>query len=222
MRAERLAEVDRIADHVTLSLTEILQRTDEEIGHAAQEVDEGVTGAEGRLAQAESPARGSAGPARAAPGGAGAAAGRDLAGSGAAGQRAGPAPSQRAKAWTCGVCVPDPETEMTAMRVVMEHETALGRQVEDVHEKDLGYDVTSLDLRSGELRLIEVKGLKGPTGSIVLTPNERRVAEDRPGLLLALRGDRLRDGPEPSGTDPRSGAVPVARGHQGGALPPQR
>ena len=69
---------------------------------------------------------------------------------------------------------------MIAMRVVMEHEAARGCQVHDVHKKNLGYDVTSLDLESGELRLIEVKGLAAPTGSIVLTPNERRVAEDRP------------------------------------------
>ena len=75
---------------------------------------------------------------------------------------------------------PDPETERTAMRVVMEHEIAQGRQVDDVHEKNLGYDVTSIDLQSGELRLIEVKGLAALTGSILLTPNERRVAEDRP------------------------------------------
>ena len=40
--------------------------------------------------------------------------------------------------------------------------------------------MTSLDLQSGELRLIEVKGLAAATGSILLTPNERRVAEDRP------------------------------------------
>ena len=40
--------------------------------------------------------------------------------------------------------------------------------------------MTSLDLRSGELRLIEVKGLASATGSILLTPNEHRVAEDRP------------------------------------------
>jgi len=39
--------------------------------------------------------------------------------------------------------------------------------------------VTSLDLDSGELRLIEVKGLAGDTGIIRLTPNEKRVAEDR-------------------------------------------
>ncbi len=48
-----------------------------------------------------------------------------------------------------------------------------------MHEKNLGYDVTSLDLSTGELRLIEVKGLAGPTGVIRLSPNEKRVAEDR-------------------------------------------
>ena len=64
------------------------------------------------------------------------------------------------------------------MRAVMEHERAKGNQVYDVHEMNLGYDVTSLDLESGELRLIEVKGLAAETGTILLTPNERRVAED--------------------------------------------
>ena len=44
----------------------------------------------------------------------------------------------------------------------------------------LGYDVTSLDLQSGELKLIEVKGLAAETGTILLSPNEHRVAEDRP------------------------------------------
>ena len=66
------------------------------------------------------------------------------------------------------------------MRVVMEHEAAQGRQVEDVSEKDLGYDVTSLDLKTGDLKLIEVKGLAAETGTILLSPNEHRVAEDRP------------------------------------------
>jgi hypothetical protein len=74
---------------------------------------------------------------------------------------------------------PNFETEAIAMRVAMEHERALGRQVYDVSEKNLGYDITSLDLASGELRLIEVKGLGAATGTILLTPNERRVAEDR-------------------------------------------
>jgi hypothetical protein len=65
------------------------------------------------------------------------------------------------------------------MRVAIEHERSQGRQVHDVHEKNLGYDITSLDPNSGELCLIEVKGLAGASGTIVLTPNERRVAEDR-------------------------------------------
>ena len=45
--------------------------------------------------------------------------------------------------------------------------------------KIVGYDVTSLDVTSGELRLIEVKGLAAGSGTILLSPNERRVAEDR-------------------------------------------
>jgi hypothetical protein len=65
------------------------------------------------------------------------------------------------------------------MRLVMAHEAALGRQVYDVSAKNLGYDITSLDLASGDLRLIEVKGLGASTGTVLLTPNERRVAEDR-------------------------------------------
>ena len=61
----------------------------------------------------------------------------------------------------------------------MEHEAARGCRVYDVHARNLGYDVTSLDLQSGQLRLINVKGLADPTGSILLPPNERRAADDR-------------------------------------------
>ena len=73
----------------------------------------------------------------------------------------------------------DPETEAIAMRVAMEYERAQGRVVTDVHEKDLGYDFTSLDTQSGELRLIEVKGIGAASGTVMLTSNEKRVAEDR-------------------------------------------
>ena len=174
-----MAEVERIGKHVELSLTEVLQRIDEEIGRAADEAANGVTGAEGRLAQAEN---------------------RHAEVLVRRERRRGELQRQRAVTLQ-GVerlasalilphperghldvrrLRPHPETEMTAMRVVMEHEAALGRQVYDVHEKNLGYDVTSLDIQSGELRLIEVKGLAAATGSILLTPNEPRVAEDRP------------------------------------------
>ena len=179
VREERLAEVKRIAEHVELSLTEVLQRIDQEIGRAAEEVENKVTGAEGRLARAES--RHSEALAR-----------RERRREELRRQRAVTLqgverlasvlvlPHPESGTLDVRRLRPHPETEMTAMQVVMEYETAQGRQVYDVHEKNLGYDVTSLDLQSGELRLIEVKGLAAPTGSILLTPNERRVAEDRP------------------------------------------
>jgi superfamily II DNA or RNA helicase len=176
--AERLTEIDRIAAHIELSLTELLQKADEEIGKAAGESDMAVAGAAGRLAQAEE---------------------RhakllhkretrrlEL-------QRQRALTLQAVERLTSILVLPHPEreapdvrrlrpnyeTEATAMRVVIEHETARGRQVEDVHEKNLGYDITSLDLKSGELRLIEIKGIGASTGRVLLSPNERRVAEDR-------------------------------------------
>jgi len=177
-RGERLAEVERIAEHVELSLTELLQRADEEIGRANEEKEKGVAGAEGRLAQAEN--RHAELLSR-----------RERRRQELERQRS---LSLQAVERIASVLVlphpdreapdvlrmrPNPETEATAMRVVMEHEQAQGRKVYDVHEKNLGYDVTSLDLNSGELRLIEIKGLARATGTILLTPNERRVAEDR-------------------------------------------
>ncbi|WP_216640952.1 helicase-related protein [Thermus scotoductus] len=177
-RRERLAEIDRISDHVELSLTELLQRADEEIGRAQEAVERGEQGAEGRLAQAE--ARYDELFER-----------RERRRRELAQQRA---LSLQAVERIASVLVlphperdapevrrlqPNPETEATAMRIVMEYERAQGRQVFDVSDRNLGYDITSLDLNSGELRLIEVKGLAGATGTILLTPNERRVAEDR-------------------------------------------
>jgi len=178
VRRERLEEVERIAHHVDLSLTELLQRADEEIGKAAADVEARRTGAEGRLAQAE--ARHAELLSR-----------RDRRRNELQQQRslslqsveriasALVLPHPEREAPEVRNLRPNPETEAIAMRVVMEYEAAQGRQVFDVHEKNLGYDVTSLDVNSGELRLIEVKGLANPTGTILLTPNERRVAEDR-------------------------------------------
>ncbi len=177
-RRDRLAEIERIATHVELSLTELLQRADEEIGRAHEAVERGEQGAGGRLAQAE--ARHAELLER-----------RERRREELEREQA---LSLQAVERMASVLVlphpergapevvrlrPDPETEATAMRVVMERERARGCQVYDVSEKNLGYDVTSLDLGSGELRLIEVKGLKGAKGTILLTPNERRVAEDR-------------------------------------------
>jgi len=177
-RAERLAEVERIAEHVELSLTELLQRADEEIGKASLDKEKGVPGADGRLAQAEN--RHEELRAR-----------RERRRQELERQRS--LSLQAVERLTSVLILPHPEreapevqqlrqnleTEAIAMRMVMDHERKQGRQVYDVHEKNLGYDITSLDLSSGELRLIEVKGLGSETGTILLTPNERRVAEDR-------------------------------------------
>ena len=179
IRAERSDEIERIAQHVELSLTEVLHRIDQEIGRADEDVRSGKPGAEGRLAQAETrhadtlarrekrrdELR------------------RERAVTLQGVERLASAlilPHPEREAPELRRLRPNPETEMIAMRVVMDHEVARGCKVEDVHKKDLGYDITSLDLQSGELRLIEIKGLAAATGSIVLTPNERRVAEDRP------------------------------------------
>jgi len=178
VRTERLTEVDRIAAHIELSLTELLSRADEEIGRAAAEVEKNAQGAEGRMAQAETrhielQAR------------------RDRRRQELQQQRS--LTLQAVERITSILVLPHPErespeirnlrsdpvTEATAMRVVMEHERALGRKVEDVHEQDLGYDITSLDLKSGDLRLIEIKGIGAEEGSVMLSPNELKVATDR-------------------------------------------
>jgi superfamily II DNA or RNA helicase len=178
VRLERSKEIERIADHVELSLTELLQKADDEIGRAAAEIEQGIQGAEGRLAQAEN---------------------RHADLSARREGRRRELEQQRSLAIqtveriTSVLILPHPEretpevrrlrpnleTEAVAMKVALEFEQSQGRQVFDVHEKNLGYDLTSLDINSGELRLIEVKGIGGTTGTVLLSPNERRVAEDR-------------------------------------------
>ncbi len=179
VREDRSTEVERIAKHVELSLTEVLQRIDEEIGRAAEDVEKGSAGAEGRLAQAET--RHAEALARRARRREELHRERAITLQGVerlASALILPHPDREAPEVRRHLR-PDPETEMTAMRVVTEHEAARGCTVNDVHEQDLGYDITSLDPRSGELRLIEVKGLAATTGTILLSPNEHRVAEDR-------------------------------------------
>ena len=178
VQEERWAEIDRITEHVELSLTEVLQRIDMEIGRAHEDKENGIAGAEGRLAQAE--ARHAEVSARRTHRREEIEKRRAVSLQGV--DRIASAlvlPHPERSAPDVRRLRPNPATEATAMRVAIEHEEAQGRQVYDVHERNLGYDLTSIDLGSGELRLIEVKGLAAATGSILLTPNEYRVAEDR-------------------------------------------
>jgi hypothetical protein len=175
---ERVAEIDRISRHVDIALTELISKEDDKLGRLQMQVDSGVEGAAGLLAQAvnrhtELTVR------------------REARKNELAKQRE--VTLQAVERVTSVIVLPHPdrdrpdirnlrqdkETEETAMRAAIEHERSQGREVFDVHEKNLGYDITSLDLASGDLRLIEVKGLGADGGEILLTPNEHRVANDR-------------------------------------------
>ena len=179
VRKERVAEVGRIAAHIEMSLTELISKEDASIGRWEGEAERGVEGAAGNLKQAED--RHSVLLQR-----------RETRRQEMERQRS--LTLQAVDRLTSIIILPhpdrdrpdianlrpDPETEATAMRVVAEYEEQQGRVVTDVHEKNLGYDITSMNPQSGELRLIEVKGIGAHTGTVCLTPNEKRVAEDRP------------------------------------------
>ena len=92
----------------------------------------------------------------------------------------------------------------------MDHERGQGRHVEDVSAKNLGYDVTSLDTTSGDLRLFEVKGLAAATGTILLTPQRAPRRRRSARLLLAVRGHQLRRDAGAPGADRQPGPVPLA------------
>jgi len=178
IRKERLAEIDRIASHIELSLTELIAREDQKIGKFEEEKLRGDPLAAANLAKAEE--RHSELLAR-----------RQRRREELARQRS--LTLQNVERISSVLVLPHPDAskpeiqnlkpnkavEETAMRVAKEFERKAGRVVTDVHEQDLGYDLTSLDTRSVELRLIEVKGLSASEGTILLTPNEHRVAEDR-------------------------------------------
>ncbi len=175
---ERLKEVERIKEHIEISLTELIQKADQQIGKFADAEERGDEGAKGLLVQAETKQqeliqhrdrrR------------------QEL-------KQQATLSLQSVERVTSIYVLPHPErerlevkrlqpdyeVEATAMRMAIEYEQSAGRHVSDVHEKNLGYDLTSLDASSGELRLIEVKGIGAATGTVLLTPNEKRVAEDR-------------------------------------------
>lgn len=128
VREERISEIDRIADHLEFSLAEILHQADNEIGRASEDIRQGIGGAEGRLAKAQT---------------------RHSEVLERRKQRRAELEKQRAVTLQgvqrlASVLIlpyseqetsevrhlkPNPETEMTAMRVVIEHEKNQGRQV---------------------------------------------------------------------------------------------
>ena len=71
-------------------------------------------------------------------------------------------------------------TEAIAMQAVMEAETALGNHPHDVSQQNLGYDIESLDPRTGRLRFIEVKGRRAGAETVTVTRNEILTAINAP------------------------------------------
>jgi superfamily II DNA or RNA helicase len=67
------------------------------------------------------------------------------------------------------------EIEKIGMEVALEYEKTQGRNPQDVHLENLGYDIRSVDAQ-GNFRYIEVKS-RAKEGSIALTPNEWLMAQ---------------------------------------------
>jgi superfamily II DNA or RNA helicase len=63
-------------------------------------------------------------------------------------------------------------TEAIAMQAVMGAETQLGNHPHNVSRDNLGYDIESLDPRTGRLRFIEVKGRRVGAKTVTVTRNE--------------------------------------------------
>ncbi len=75
---------------------------------------------------------------------------------------------------------PSRESEATAMAAVMNEERQRGFEPRDVSKENRGYDIESLDPKTGNLRFIEVKGRVAGAGAIMLTRNEVLTALNKP------------------------------------------
>ncbi len=88
-------------------------------------------------------------------------------------------------------------SEMIAMDAVMEAERQKGYQPRDVSSENLGYDIESLDPRSGFLRFLEVKGRVEGAPTVRLTRNEVLTALNKPEswflVLVRIRNGEALD-----------------------------
>ena len=193
VQQERVAELDRVANHIEVSLTELISKEDEKLGRYEEDRGRGVEGAAGLVAQTMARMRELEDR-------------RDRRRLELARQRE--LTLQGVERLTSVLILPHPdrnhpeirhlrqdkEVEAIAMAVAMEHEKTEGRTPEDVSALDLGYDIRSIHPGSGELRLIEVKGLSAEEGAILLTPNEHRVAQDRRDCYWLYVATRCKSG----------------------------
>jgi hypothetical protein len=88
------------------------------------------------------------------------------------------------------------ESEMKAMRAVMEIERNLGNLPVDVSRQKIGYDIESKGAKTDRLRFIEVKGRISGAETVIISRNEILTALNKPEeFILALAeidGDETR------------------------------
>lgn len=88
------------------------------------------------------------------------------------------------------------ESELKAMRAVMEIERALGNLPTDVSAQKPGYDIESKDAATDRLRFIEVKGRVKGADTVIVTKNEILISLGNPDTyflaLVEIDGDKTR------------------------------
>jgi superfamily II DNA or RNA helicase len=107
-------------------------------------------------------------------------------------------------------------TEAIAMQAVMRTEADLDNHPRDVSRDNLGYDIESLDPRTGRLRFVEVKGRRAGADTVTVTRNEILTAINSPEqFILALvevsdgHGSAPRYVRQPFSTEPDFGVTSV-------------
>jgi len=79
------------------------------------------------------------------------------------------------------------EIELKAMRAVMDIESALGNEPQDVSAQKVGYDILSFNPKTRSQRFIEVKGRIDGAATIMVTRNEIITSLNKPGdYILAI------------------------------------
>ena len=217
VRKDRTEEIQRIAEHVELSLTEVLRRTDQEVGRALEDLGNQVQGAEGRLAQAQN--RHSAALDR-----------RERRRRELEQQQA--LTLQGAERLTTALVIPHPERETPRDQ----EPEAQRRDRAYCHGGGHGVRAVARPPSRGRLhkkpgirrdqprpevgRLEAHRGQGTGRGDRNDTPVTQRAPGSRgpPGLLLALHRDQLRRRAGTARTNPEPRPVRVARGQQGPAL----
>ena len=105
------------------------------------------------------------------------------------------------------------------MQAVMQAEADLDNHPHDVSRDNLGYDIESLDPRTGRLRFVEVKGRRAGADTVTVTRNEILTGINSPEqfilALVEVKGGQARVPRyvrQPFGAEPDFGVTSVNYG----------